>query len=675
MLRAELTPRAQTTPDIHRPRRLSSTTAHTSFSAEERGAMDPELMVDTLTDVVSAAGKLCDLLVPADPQRRAGIRREILTDGTKHNKLFKTRIAALVVHKDNFGSTEYILPYHVLCALLGIENWSDVPEADWRPDSIIYRINLALMLWTVLIRVPDSAPLTTEGIDEFERLVTYFAPAIAGPDFNDHAFNIFLAILRQLCAMRVTKWLAEPTFQPHHVIKDVFYKAIGDNKLAFRHYDALHIQDLSAEQQRDKTNVLQNVASEAIDLFDETNPDSWSNSLDELRTRYPWEQFVNNITDYFIARRDELDQDIEAHGGMDHIMMVLEQEVERAADTRKAAEMRARLLSGPVPNKAFTNQALKAAHQRQKQLEATAANALAAAPATAPARAPTAQMTDPALDQPVGPVDDPWQPVVDDDEPVAQATSPLAQPGNRSLSPLVATMAKSKGKARMIDRQPNAERITFDSQSEYDAAEPQYPAPFGSAQVPYPGTQNKRPYEATQDEPAEFDPTQDEGTVFQTDNRDTGAADERRRLAPQPNPYRPARFSSSIPGPSNIASSEDNGRPAKAPRRNPGSSIPELPNYDPNATAPTVHQTYQQSKVLSRQKTIASTQTKEPRVRQPWSETEESALIDLIGEHAGDGLHYSQIKRADEEGDNVLALRNPEDIRFKARNMKETILK
>jgi len=64
-------------------------------------------------------------------------------------------------------------------------------------------------------------------------------------------------------------------------------------------------------------------------------------------------------------------------------------------------------------------------------------------------------------------------------------------------------------------------------------------------------------------------------------------------------------------------------------------------------------------------------------VRTPWSQEEDNALIDLIEEEGGDGISYAKLKSIDNMRgpDARLAKRSAEDMRFKARNMKETYLK
>lgn len=77
---------------------------------------------------------------------------------------------------------------------------------------------------------------------------------------------------------------------------------------------------------------------------------------------------------------------------------------------------------------------------------------------------------------------------------------------------------------------------------------------------------------------------------------------------------------------------------------------------------------YTQANALAR----ASTNHRSPRARTPWSDAEVEALIDLIATY---GISWALIKQEDQNRGNVLQKRTPEDLRFKARNMKVDYLK
>lgn len=164
-----------------------------------------------------------------------------------------------------------------------------------------------------------------------------------------------------------------------------------------------------------------------------------------------------------------------------------------------------------------------------------------------------------------------------------------------------------------------------------------------------------------------FDPTQDEG--FQTDTRDIAAADQRRREVSFARPKVDYITGLEVPDDSHEPS------PSKRQRLNPGSSIPYSRPFDENEGDLEAGEMYRRAKDVAKFDRVAASQSKPSRARQPWTDAEESALLTLIEQHGTEGVSYSALKAIDREGDNVLARRSAEDLRFKARNMKLTLLK
>lgn len=672
---------------------MSGTTAKTSFSQEEIADLDRDVMVDVLPNLAAAADELSRLLVPADPKSGPIVRKEIRTTGTKHQKLYTNRLASLNVHKDSFGSTEYLQPSNIVRALLGVQDTKDVPEGPWRPDAIIYKINLASMLRSTLIEVYDNAELTQEGFNAVETLDVHFASSIAGPQFSQNAFELLLALLTQLALIRAVAFLHDPNYLPRLLITRTFYAPAPDGSHAFTHAKVLHMTNLPEDQHSALASTVQDTVNHLVSAFDDSNPESWRASLHALQAQYPWDQFVGQVLRYYEHRKQVLDAQIADIGGMDQIMIGLAEEVQRREDGR-IAEVKRQSYSRPggTPKKAFAKGAIQKLKAMQKRSSEDAASPAATAP-VAQMTAPTASPLKPAT-APQQVQDDGWNPV-EDNEQHAQQTVPASNVRSTlaALSGLQATQRQNaaKGKGRsLIDRQEGAHRVEFEDsqQTQYEApGEFRYPTSSAAPQGPYYQSPRaaKRPHE-NDPEDEDFDPTQDEG--FQVDTRDTAAADQRRLAAPQATAA--PRFSTAGPASATASPSRGNnlfitGRtptpsPSKRSRRNPGSSIPAPPApFDPDDEEAEIprEQRMERAKIAARHGTIMATQTKPQQIRKPWSNDEEMALIDLIENECDDGISYSKLKTLDasrHEGAE-LGKRSAEDFRFKARNMKETFLK
>ena len=673
---------------------MSGTTAKTSFSQEEIGELDRDNMVDVLPNLSTASDDLAKLLVPADLKLRPVVRKEIRTAGTKHNKLYNNRVASMNVHKHTFGSTEYIQPSIVLRALFGVQNMKDVPQGPWRPDNVIFKINLSQMLRSLLVVLPgnNGEDVSADGYNGIEMLDTNFASAIAGPEFRQSAFQLCLSILTQLSIIRLTVYMADPNFLPSQTITRTFYAPDDDGDLVFRHRNVLHMSDPSREEQAIISNLLLELSDQLVGMFDDNDRDTWMPALGSLRAQYPWEQFVDHVIQYHLERKQELDEQIAAVGGIDQIMAGLSEEVERVAEAKKAEQLRESFSRpGSTPKKTFGKGGARALKARQRQLEASAA--------PAPGSAPVAQMTDPEVaqtEQQVAPVDDEWQRVEDDDEQALPPAQSAAQSTARSTLAALSDFQEAqrqnatKGKGRsFIDRQEGAQRVAFDDSQLTQYAVPTAFQYHSSSTAPYYQTSPrrnaaKRTYAAVDEELEDFEPTQDQG--FEVDNRDLAAADQRRQevaqRAPQP---RFSSMASSVPGPTSgipagtAPTGSGHPSPSKRQRKNPGSTIPDPPApYDPDEYVEIPpEERMQRAKIAARHGTVRASQMKAPQVRQPWTPEEENALIEIIEEECDEGISYAKLKVLDStRGAGArLGNRNAEDLRFKARNMKETFLK
>lgn len=666
---------------------MSGTTAKTSFSQEEIGDLDPDVMVDVLPSLAHASNDLAKLLLPADPNSRPIVRKEIRKQGTKYNKLYNNRSEAIAIHKKAFGNTEYIQPTIVLRALLAVRYMAEVPKGPWRPDSIIYKVNLTQMLRTLLVTLPDNATISLEGYNEISNLDVHFASGIAGPTFRPNALHMCLSFLTQLAIVRMTAYFSEPSFSPTRTIAETFYTEDADGSPVFKHAPVLHMNDLDGDQQLAHTETIQQRVDYLSDVFNDMDPSSWAQSLDLLRIQYTWEEFVENVVRYYLERGQELDNEIAAAGGLDEIMLGLSQEVERRSDAREAEKKR-QSFSRPegTPKKGFGKGGIRALKAREKNLAATAA--------MPPATAPVAPMIRPDAgvpEQTAPPVLDDGMMRLEEDaifEPPAPQMQSTAQSGLDALSGIqsIQNMQRqnaAKGKQRsFIDEQPGAVRVSFDdSQSQtmqYDL--PGYQQPTGQSGPYYQSPRHssaKRTHEQMRNEQDDFDPTQDQG--FETDMRDTAAADQRRRQLPPAHQSQP-RFSgigSGVPGPSSASQASS---PNKRARKNPGSTIPPpLRPFDPTderALPQTGSSRLEQARIMARHTSVMAAHRKPTQVRTPWSDEEENALIRYIEQECDEGISYATIKTLDTSSEEpALTRRSAEDMRFKARNMKETFLK
>ena len=197
-------------------------------------------------------------------------------------------------------------------------------------------------------------------------------------------------------------------------------------------------------------------------------------------------------------------------------------------------------------------------------------------------------------------------------------------------------------KLGIMDPQPNAQRVTFDSQVFQD--------------IPESSRGTKRAFDETMD--AEGDelgePSQDQG--FQQDNRAFDAASRRAQKPPQAPRRRTKKArTTQITSTANDATQDF--------------TQPE-PTAQDNGVPESSLGAYQKAKEHAQEFTAA--RPKKVQVRKSWTDEETGLLLDLIEAH---GTSWRLLKQIDLENDHVLKDRDQVALKDKARNMKLDFLK
>ena len=200
-------------------------------------------------------------------------------------------------------------------------------------------------------------------------------------------------------------------------------------------------------------------------------------------------------------------------------------------------------------------------------------------------------------------------------------------------------------KLGIMDRQPDAERVTFDSQVFQDIATS--------------GAGTKRDFTTMDAEGDDIDePSQDQG--FQQDARTFDAAS--RRAQKPSTTGRPAQRKTKKARISQAAQAPDEATQDDVQ--------PELITQDDNEPPSSTLGAYQRSK--SKAQEFAASQPKKVQVRKAWTDEETGLLLDLIEEH---GTSWRLLKQIDFENSHILRDRDQVALKDKARNMKLDFLK
>lgn len=621
---------------------ISGTTAKTSFTQEEAESLDPEIMIDILPDLAAASDKLAQFLVPAGINTKAETWKEIRTPGSKHHKQYNNRVATINVHKPSFGSQEYIQPRIILRALMGDASAMETP-APWRPDNIIFKINLNQMLNSLLI-VCDPNDWTKSALDALERLHTAYPGAIAGTQFSMEAFEFYIHLAAQLTIARLQACIESGS---QSSLSSEIDSAFYDDSNQFRYAEALGLEAIVDQQERSLAySMVDDVVAKLKRPF-EVEGHNATAAYGQLKDEYRWDLLKDQAVRYYIHRSEYLARVIRDVGGIARILKGLSIEAERRTNSKIYEQGKERFAKPSSTPRTSLGGAGGMSLLKKRLSKVSQQSA-----------APVAQMVASAEDA---------------DAPDFSGDGQLSQDEAHNLAGDDLQEDETHGIAAFQEMQrQQAQQIRQNTQRQRPRwTDPQSGAVRISAidedvqQGEQASSMRVKRSQAEMND--DFDPTQDEG--FQTDTRDIAEADRRRREI--------TAAQATVDPTTGLEVQDEMPSPSKRQRLNPGSSIPPLTQqYAEDDGDLNPGEIFRRAKDVAKFNRVAASQAKISRVRQPWTITEESALIALVSEHGTEGVSYSALKAIDRDsGDAKLDRRSAEDLRFKARNMKLTLLK
>jgi len=669
---------------------VSGTTAKTTFSQEEIEELDPDVMLDSLKKLDSASNELIDVLmpsVPGDVDRHFATLNEITTSGTKTSKIYRKRLDVFMNYKADFTAAqtrEFIRPQNVTRALFEVTSIEDIPEGAKQPDSIMYKANLASMLHMILVSTRDADATTLHDI--LESVNQAFPSLVAGSEYNPSAVAFSIALTTQLAANRIQNSVNDANLNPHDIARQAFFQEDIEGVVTYCHYDALHLNNVSEQQEKAALDRINGIVGEIKEMFDDRGEMDSTLAIEKLRAAYSWGDFLGgDVVPYMMERKRTLDYEIDMAGGIDNLDRMIKEFVAKKDDLPGLAAIK-EMLEQTRQRPSASRGGVAGAAQFLRQLSQPAGPSQQGV-------APTAQMTAPAPTnggQQAGGYQYDY-PGVSSQDPA------LAGLNLHDLSAIqdmdkahTASAAKGKGKGRgkakaFNERQAGAQRVGWDGSQDHSGP-PLVPYMTG----PERNQNGKRPrdggeelFPVTQDGGLQ----EDEDDAFQTHRVDDDAALARRLQAP--NATQSAR--PSLSQPLHLRPEYDGQQPASK-RRNPGSRIPTAAEYPGSIDQPSPQrphpnpyiapastpgaQEYQKAAWEARQQRTL-TNPKPARERRAWSDMETEALMNYMNEWPEeDNLHYAALKRKDqtEGGHNALQGRTAEDIRFRLRNMKVNFL-
>ena len=313
---------------------MSGTTARNSRSSVRQGSSAEEV-VDALPDMLVEADKILDLLLPQrqrviDEESVAKLLRELHDQRSRKRMALRRYETALQVHKEVVETEEtYIDVPATIKAIIGSENHDAGTSSSWRPDNILYRVNLAMLLLVVTRNWEKSPDLTL--IEELEEAfpVQFMStfPDLPFPDtlggggsaMLAQTFELAKALRAQVTVFLLAKRHGEQDFDPEGIIHQSYYTG-PTPRLKGWQVPGLQEGDLTQEQQA----ALQDHVDRLQEIFAEGEIDN----LASLREFYPWVTFVTDVMAWANPRNEEIEVALAHQGGVIDIVESLSSKIQ-----------------------------------------------------------------------------------------------------------------------------------------------------------------------------------------------------------------------------------------------------------------------------------------------------------------------------------------------------------
>ncbi|KAL2065638.1 hypothetical protein VTL71DRAFT_3308 [Oculimacula yallundae] len=543
---------------------MSGTTAMTSYSAQEIAKLDP-MMADFLPELLDSASKVLHQLAPKNAIETEDQVRSIVKDlkipGSRRGKLLHLHEQRFTTAKKYYGSNTYIEPTFILRKLLGTPNPED---GNFRPDPVIYSANLATLVTEFLVlqrgEAKTKSTLEVVCLKDFPLSFTG-KPDLArrGQEYEDEVFELALDFHTQyamVCLALVEQ--DEDQLSPDQVLASVFYDQYDHTvpEASFAEMvDGGVLKDIlrsGKPYRKTQVKMIQKRLGSIIGTFRNSEEAREAGDLvdfDQLYELFPWTTFITSLVQWSRSRFDDMSEAISQRGGVDEIAQSLV-ELVKSSDSQDslqnnpppAAIKKRELLPAPdieQSNPSFHSESsvrtlmkMRTGKSGNPSSNPHPARPHASSPRpqvrskqAASAPIPVSAQPDP---DPTQEAEDEDQPMIDDDNddveerprPISEYAAAWNENSKEKNKENHKPTVKAAAKPRLIDRQPNAQKVVWD-ESQDDTVEPS-------------------PTKRTRAETEETDESEDQG--FQEDQR---PVDPNRRAIAPPGP----RFSPSEASP------------------------------------------------------------------------------------------------------------------------------
>lgn len=294
---------------------FSGTTAKTSNAVQELRNSNAQDMLDALPDLSDAADKLLHWLLPQDLSENtiATMRADLQYPGSRISKNVKRLSDVFQAQKGIYGDFEsYINIPAVLKTLLGSDNVTNL-DAAWRPEPLLHKANIATLVGIIIRSWAEKF-----NNEHFDFLETIFPVPFLSRSSSIEDLSVAVEIRTQHFIMLSSRYTDVPNFDPDMFLSQVFFN--DPPMLKGWEVSGLRSEDLTREHQALIRHRLQEIRrnfsnGRAVDL-------------PSLKIAFPWNVFVTKVIAWSKARLDQIQNEVEAHGGAVGIVQALSNETQ-----------------------------------------------------------------------------------------------------------------------------------------------------------------------------------------------------------------------------------------------------------------------------------------------------------------------------------------------------------
>jgi len=302
---------------------FSGTTARTSNAVQELRNSNAQDMLDALPDLSDAADKLLRWLLPQDMSENTItiMRADLQYPGSRISKNVKRLSDVFQAQKGIYGDFEsYINIPAVLKTLLGSDNVTNL-DAAWRPEPLLHKANIATFVGIIIRSWGEKF-----NNEHFDFLETIFPVPFLSRSSRIEDLSVAVEIRTQHFIMLSSRYTDVPNFDPDMFLSQVFFNE--PPVLKGWEVSGLRSEDLTKEQQALIRRRLQEIRrnfsnGRAVDL-------------PSLKIAFPWNVFVTKVVAWSKARLDQIQNEVDAHGGAVGIVQALSNETQTSVSAGRA---------------------------------------------------------------------------------------------------------------------------------------------------------------------------------------------------------------------------------------------------------------------------------------------------------------------------------------------------